>query len=78
MCLYLQFSLCRLNFIMFSIGQPDTESVCSTDTFEVLGASNRIPTICGDNEGQHSKFFLKISMFRQMQNNVTEFEIHLL
>ncbi|XP_046459017.1 uncharacterized protein LOC124205608 [Daphnia pulex] len=43
----------RLNFIMFSIGQPDTESVCSTDTFEVLGASNRIPTICGDNEGQH-------------------------
>ncbi|EFX82921.1 hypothetical protein DAPPUDRAFT_316207 [Daphnia pulex] len=43
----------RLNFIMFSIGQPDPESVCSTDTFEVLGASNRIPTICGDNEGQH-------------------------
>nr|CAH0104686.1 unnamed protein product [Daphnia galeata] len=43
----------RLNFNMFSIGQPDVESVCSTDTFDVMGASNKIPTICGDNDGQH-------------------------
>ena len=44
----------RLNFVLFSIGQPDSESVCNTDTFDVAGASNKIPTICGDNDGQHS------------------------
>ncbi|KAI9559191.1 hypothetical protein GHT06_015980 [Daphnia sinensis] len=43
----------RLNFVLFTIAQPNTESVCSTDTFEVVGASNKIPTICGDNGGQH-------------------------
>ncbi|XP_046638127.1 uncharacterized protein LOC124316306 [Daphnia pulicaria] len=43
----------RLNFVLFTIAQPDAESVCITDTFDVAGASNRVPTICGDNEGQH-------------------------
>ncbi|KAK4010451.1 hypothetical protein OUZ56_019594 [Daphnia magna] len=43
----------RLNFVLFTIAQPNSESVCNTDTFDVAGASNKIPTICGDNEGQH-------------------------
>ncbi|KAK4010450.1 hypothetical protein OUZ56_019593 [Daphnia magna] len=43
----------RLNFVLFTIAQPDTESVCNTDAFDVAGASNKIPTICGDNGGQH-------------------------
>ncbi|EFX82920.1 hypothetical protein DAPPUDRAFT_316208 [Daphnia pulex] len=43
----------RFNFVLFTIAQPDTESACITDTFDVAGASNRVPTICGDNEGQH-------------------------
>ncbi|XP_057368595.2 uncharacterized protein LOC130689675 [Daphnia carinata] len=43
----------RLNFVLFTIAQPDTESVCNTDAFDVVGASNKIPTICGDNGGQH-------------------------
>jgi hypothetical protein len=38
----------------FSIAQPNSESMCTTDTFAVAGAANKVPTICGDNDGQHS------------------------
>lgn len=44
----------RLDFEMFSIGQPNSQTVCSTDTFTVGGTSNKVPTICGDNGDQHS------------------------
>ncbi|EFX64299.1 hypothetical protein DAPPUDRAFT_305119 [Daphnia pulex] len=43
----------RLDFLVFSISQPDAESVCSGDYFEVAGATNNVPTICGFNDGQH-------------------------
>ncbi len=46
----------RLDFVLFTISQPDAESVCSGDYFEVAGATNNVPTICGFNNGQHSKF----------------------
>lgn len=31
------------------------------DTFQVGGSSNRVPVICGDNNGQHSKLFSDIN-----------------
>ena len=47
-----------LDFISFSIAQPSSTAgslgTC-TDTFQVGGAINKVPTICGDNNGQHSK-----------------------
>ncbi|XP_046638072.1 uncharacterized protein LOC124316271 [Daphnia pulicaria] len=43
----------RLDFLVFSISQPDSESVCSGDYFEVSGATNIVPTVCGFNDGQH-------------------------
>lgn len=45
-----------LDFLVFAISQPDSETVCSTDTFGVEGANNnpQVPVICGDNDGQHS------------------------
>jgi hypothetical protein len=45
----------RLDFDMFSIAQPNTASVCSTDVFRVAGSINTVPPICGDNSRQHSK-----------------------
>lgn len=51
----------RLEFLEFSIAQPDSETVCSTDNFQVSGATNVAPVICGDNDGQHSKFSSKVS-----------------
>ncbi|XP_046645861.1 uncharacterized protein LOC124336197 isoform X1 [Daphnia pulicaria] len=48
-------SICqvRLDFDMFSIAQPNTASVCSTDVFRVAGSLNTVPPICGDNSRQH-------------------------
>ncbi|EFX82909.1 hypothetical protein DAPPUDRAFT_240674 [Daphnia pulex] len=43
----------RLDFISFSISQPNSQSVCNTDSFQVAGAINKVPIICGDNDGQH-------------------------
>lgn len=45
----------RLDFEAFSIAGPNTQTVCATDNFRVSGTANRIPIICGQNVGQHSK-----------------------
>ncbi|EFX64296.1 hypothetical protein DAPPUDRAFT_266634 [Daphnia pulex] len=38
----------------FTISQPDAQSLCTNgDFFDVGGQTNKVPTICGDNEGQH-------------------------
>ncbi|XP_046459094.1 uncharacterized protein LOC124205673 isoform X2 [Daphnia pulex] len=43
----------RLDFNQFSIAQPNRQSNCVTDNFKAFNAENHIPTICGDNPGQH-------------------------
>lgn len=43
----------RLDFKAFSIAQPGADLLCSEDSFVVGGATNKIPTICGDNIDQH-------------------------
>ncbi|XP_046638057.1 uncharacterized protein LOC124316262 isoform X4 [Daphnia pulicaria] len=43
----------RLDFLTFSLAQPNAETICSVDSFQVAGAVNKIPAICGDNNGQH-------------------------
>ena len=48
--------LYRLDFLVFTISQPDSDSICSDDYFEVAGATNTVPNICGFNDEQHSKF----------------------
>ena len=42
--------------MQFTISQPDAQSLCTNgDYFDVGGQTNKVPTICGDNEGQHSE-----------------------
>jgi hypothetical protein len=43
----------RLDFVAFTTPQP-TAGTC-VDTFQVSGTTSVVPTICGDNTGQHSK-----------------------
>ncbi|KAI9559161.1 hypothetical protein GHT06_015950 [Daphnia sinensis] len=43
----------RLDFEVFSIAGPNTQTVCATDNFRVSGTANRVPIICGQNVGQH-------------------------
>ena len=53
----------RLDFLSFSIAQPNAETVCTTDTFQIGGTSNKVPVICGDNAGQHSNKLSYLSCF---------------
>lgn len=56
-CLFEKFLItCRVDFVSFSIAQPDASTVCATDQFQISGISNEVPIICGDNDGQHSKY----------------------
>lgn len=43
----------RLDFEQFSLAQPDDQTVCTTDSFEVTGNANMFGKICGENTGQH-------------------------
>ncbi|XP_046458986.1 uncharacterized protein LOC124205581 [Daphnia pulex] len=43
----------RLDFLTFSLAQPNANTVCDVDHFQVTGATNKIPVICGENHGQH-------------------------
>ena len=51
----------------FSISQPNSETTCNVDTFQVAGTTNKVPVICGDNEGQHSKNLQKLICFNVRQ-----------
>ena len=56
----------RLDFEVFSIAGPIGSDeldggLCSIDAFNVLGqlqAQNSVPTICGENTGQHSEIII--------------------
>ncbi|CAH1102583.1 unnamed protein product [Psylliodes chrysocephalus] len=43
----------RLDFLSFSLSQPNGEGICAFDSFVVTGAASAIPVICGENSGQH-------------------------
>ena len=47
----------RVDFETFEISPPDNRGQCVTDFFLVTGGSP-VPTICGLNSGQHSKYFI--------------------
>ena len=48
-------SIYSVDFVSFTIAGPGDSTVCTTDTFQVGGALNSVPTICGENANQHSK-----------------------
>jgi len=50
----------RLSFVEFTLAQPAATGVCTDDRFSVLGTDSNPPTLCGDNNGQHSKNIGKI------------------
>ena len=57
MCIVVFFKS-SLDFLTFAISQPNAETVCAVDSFNVAGAGNAVPSICGDNPGQHSRAYL--------------------
>jgi hypothetical protein len=51
----------RLDFEAFAIAGPNSQTVCATDNFRVSGTANKVPIICGQNVGQHSKLISVLS-----------------
>lgn len=47
----------RLDFEDFTLAQPDENGLCTTDSFMVrTTVGERLPILCGENSGQHSKY----------------------
>lgn len=46
----------RIDFKHFTLAQPNAwNGVCENDTLTVIGGTSSVPTLCGENKGQHSK-----------------------
>ncbi|XP_071050504.1 uncharacterized protein [Onthophagus taurus] len=43
----------RIDFLSFSLMQPNAQGVCANDAFNVIGGAYEVPEICGENSGQH-------------------------
>ncbi|KAK0080535.1 hypothetical protein PV325_013798 [Microctonus aethiopoides] len=43
----------RLDFLEFSLSQPNASGVCDNDFLLIAGAARTYPRICGENAGQH-------------------------
>ncbi|XP_044758528.1 uncharacterized protein LOC123316489 [Coccinella septempunctata] len=43
----------RIDFIAFSLDQPNANGVCVNDGLTIIGGASPVPTICGENGGQH-------------------------
>ncbi|XP_022650638.1 uncharacterized protein LOC111266043 [Varroa jacobsoni] len=57
----------RLDFIDFSLAQPDEKGLCSRDAFMVRNTvGEKFPILCGENSGQH----IYVDMGRQSGNPV--------
>ncbi len=52
----------RLDFSKFHTAQPNSEGVCGNDVFSVGGTDLNVPSICGENKGQHSKYIVKTEL----------------
>lgn len=71
MCIYLYITRYnRLDFEAFAIAGPNTQTVCATDNFRVSGTANKVPIICGQNVGQHSKLISVLSSCKVILNDV--------
>lgn len=43
----------RIDFLEFTLSQPNASGVCDNDFLLVTGGATSVPRICGDNSNQH-------------------------
>ncbi|KAL3283752.1 hypothetical protein HHI36_017921 [Cryptolaemus montrouzieri] len=43
----------RIDFLASTLAQPNPVGVCNSDSLVIVGGGGSVPTICGDNTGQH-------------------------
>ena len=43
----------RVEILDLALAPPNGDGICNTDIFSVSGGANAVPSICGENSGQH-------------------------
>ncbi|TDG53067.1 hypothetical protein AWZ03_000610 [Drosophila navojoa] len=43
----------RIDFMSLSLAPPTGDGLCTTDALTISGGASQVPTICGENSGQH-------------------------
>lgn len=45
----------RIDFMKFSLAQPNATGVCDNDFLLISGGASTVPRLCGENDDQHGK-----------------------
>lgn len=43
----------RIDLLDFSLAPPNGDGICNTDVISITGATTSVPSLCGENSGQH-------------------------
>lgn len=43
----------RIDLLDFSLAPPNGDGTCNTDIISITGSATNVPTLCGENAGQH-------------------------
>lgn len=43
----------RIEFLDLSLAQPNGDGFCVTDVLSISGGASKVPSVCGENSGQH-------------------------
>lgn len=49
------FKQLRVDFLDFTVSEPDATGVCINDYLEITGGASFVPRICGENTNEHGK-----------------------
>jgi hypothetical protein len=52
---YLSFTQLRIDFLAFSLSEPDATGFCVDDSLSVTDGASSVPLLCGENTSQHGK-----------------------
>ena len=72
-----------IDFDEFTLAHPDENGLCTTDSFMVrTTVGERLPILCGENTGQHSKYTINnlmivLRLVRQMLTNIIQLIVFL-
>lgn len=43
----------RIDLLDFSLAPPSGDGICNTDVISITGSATNVPSLCGENSGQH-------------------------
>jgi len=52
---YLSFTQLRIDFLAFTLSEPNAAGFCVDDNLEVTGGASSVPLLCGEDTSEHGK-----------------------